>query len=85
MAQNGSVSLARCQVVAAGYSLTELHLRDPNCKGEVKEGRVVFRFDSDQNMCGGDLEVQMSTSGLKILCENILLCGISCGSLQMCS
>ncbi|MCJ8738137.1 hypothetical protein PDJAM_G00032080 [Pangasius djambal] len=52
----GSVSLSRCQLFEAGYSVNELHLKDPNCTGVVEDGRLVFRFDSDAKLCGGNLE-----------------------------
>ncbi|KAB5555179.1 hypothetical protein PHYPO_G00030510 [Pangasianodon hypophthalmus] len=53
---SGSVSLSRCQLFEAGYSVEELHLKDPNCTGVVEDGRLVFRFDSDAKLCGGNLE-----------------------------
>ncbi|KAG7325399.1 hypothetical protein KOW79_011715 [Hemibagrus wyckioides] len=53
---NGSLSLSRCQLFEAGYSPDVLHLNDPNCKGEIQNNRLVFKFDSNVNMCGTTLE-----------------------------
>ncbi|MCJ8738162.1 hypothetical protein PDJAM_G00032310 [Pangasius djambal] len=52
----GSLSLSRCQLFEAGYSVDVLHLNDQSCKGEVHNDRLVFNFDSNANMCGTTLE-----------------------------
>ncbi|KAM9462715.1 pancreatic secretory granule membrane major glycoprotein GP2-like isoform 2-T2 [Clarias gariepinus] len=51
----GSLSLSRCQLFEAGYAADSLHLNDPNCKGRLQDGRLVFSFDSNANMCGTNL------------------------------
>ncbi|KAK3559691.1 hypothetical protein QTP86_017678, partial [Hemibagrus guttatus] len=53
---SGSLSLSRCQLFEAGYSANVLHLNDRSCKGEIQNNRLVFKFDSDANMCGTTLE-----------------------------
>ncbi|XP_047673306.1 uncharacterized protein LOC113662188 isoform X2 [Tachysurus fulvidraco] len=53
---NGSLSLSRCQLFEAGYSADVLHLNDLNCKGEIENNRLVFKFDSYANTCGTTLE-----------------------------
>ncbi|XP_058261506.1 alpha-tectorin-like [Hemibagrus wyckioides] len=53
---SGSLSLSRCQLFEAGYSANVLHLNDRGCKGEIQNNRLVFKFDSDANMCGTTLE-----------------------------
>ncbi|KAI5618056.1 hypothetical protein C0J50_22645 [Silurus asotus] len=52
----GSLSLSRCQLFEAGYSVDVLHLNDPSCKGQVENNRLVFYFDSNANMCGTTLK-----------------------------
>ncbi|XP_058262582.1 uncharacterized protein LOC131363755 isoform X2 [Hemibagrus wyckioides] len=52
----GSLSLSRCQLFEAGYSADVLHLNDQICKGEIQNNRLVFKFDSNANMCGTTLE-----------------------------
>ncbi|KAI5102912.1 hypothetical protein C0J45_6493 [Silurus meridionalis] len=47
----GSLSLSRCQLFEAGYSEDVLHLNDPSCKGKVYNDRLVFNFDSTDNLC----------------------------------
>ncbi|KAF5891843.1 pancreatic secretory granule membrane major glycoprotein GP2-like isoform X1, partial [Clarias magur] len=52
---NGSLSLSRCQLFEAGYTADSLHLNDPNCKGRLQDGRLVFSFDSNASVCGATL------------------------------
>ncbi|KAI5102916.1 hypothetical protein C0J45_6497 [Silurus meridionalis] len=51
----GLLSLSRCQLFEAGYSEDVLHLNDPSCKGKVYNGRLVFNFDSTDNLCSTTL------------------------------
>ncbi|KAI5608735.1 hypothetical protein C0J50_12203, partial [Silurus asotus] len=51
----GSLSLSRCQLFEAGYSEDVLHLNDPSCKGKVYNDRLVFNFDSTDNLCNTTL------------------------------
>uniref|UniRef100_A0A8C1KHD6 ZP domain-containing protein n=1 Tax=Cyprinus carpio TaxID=7962 RepID=A0A8C1KHD6_CYPCA len=52
---SGSMSVSRCQLFEAGFSADVLHLNDPNCKGTVRNGRVKFHFDNNENICGTNL------------------------------
>ncbi|KAI5628115.1 hypothetical protein C0J50_8259, partial [Silurus asotus] len=63
---NGSLSLSRCQLFEAGYSVDILHLNDPSCKGKIENDRLVFYFDSNSGMCGTTLK----NNGTYIIFEN---------------
>ncbi|XP_067285698.1 pancreatic secretory granule membrane major glycoprotein GP2-like [Pseudorasbora parva] len=52
---SGSMSVSRCQLFEAGFPADVLHLNDPRCKGTVRNGRVEFKFDNDQHICGTNL------------------------------
>ncbi|XP_049331705.1 alpha-tectorin-like [Astyanax mexicanus] len=52
---SGTMSLSRCQLFEAGFSADVLHLSDPNCTGTIQNGRLVFSFDNDANICGTNL------------------------------
>ncbi|XP_072530588.1 alpha-tectorin-like [Salminus brasiliensis] len=52
---SGTMSLSRCQLFEAGFSADVLHLSDPNCTGTLQNGRLVFRFDNDDHICGTNL------------------------------
>ncbi|XP_046710253.1 uromodulin-like [Silurus meridionalis] len=52
----GSLSLSRCQLFEAGYSIDTLHLNNPRCKGTLKEGSLVFSFDSHDKICNTSLQ-----------------------------
>ncbi|KAI5628113.1 hypothetical protein C0J50_8257 [Silurus asotus] len=62
----GSLSLSRCQLFEAGYSIDTLHLNNPSCKGTLKEGSLVFSFDSHDKICNTSLE----NNGTHILFHN---------------
>ncbi|XP_072568880.1 alpha-tectorin-like [Paramormyrops kingsleyae] len=49
---SGTMSLSRCQLFEAGFPTNVLHLNDISCNGTVEDGRVVFQFDNDGNICG---------------------------------
>ncbi|XP_056628027.1 pancreatic secretory granule membrane major glycoprotein GP2-like [Triplophysa dalaica] len=65
---SGFFSLSRCQLFEDGFSSEVLHLRDPYCKGTVRDGRVEFRFDSN-NLCGTNLVA----NGTHFIYENVIL------------
>ncbi|XP_068162266.1 alpha-tectorin-like [Antennarius striatus] len=48
----GNISLSRCQLFEAGFDPSDLHLQDESCTGTVKDGRVIFQFDNDDQLCG---------------------------------
>ncbi|XP_056627449.1 uromodulin-like isoform X3 [Triplophysa dalaica] len=65
---SGIFSLSRCQLFEDGYSTEVMHLRDPYCKGTVRNGRVEFRFDNN-NLCGTNLVA----NGTHFIYENVIL------------
>ncbi|CAJ1081086.1 LOW QUALITY PROTEIN: alpha-tectorin-like [Xyrichtys novacula] len=48
----GTMSLSRCQLFEAGFHPSALHLKDKSCTGLTVDGRVVFHFDNEDNLCG---------------------------------
>ncbi|KAA0725348.1 Pancreatic secretory granule membrane major glycoprotein GP2 [Triplophysa tibetana] len=65
---SGFFSVSRCQLFEDGFSSEDLHLRDPYCKGTVRDGRVEFRFDYN-NLCGTNLVA----NGTHFIYENVIL------------
>ncbi|XP_067282810.1 uncharacterized protein [Pseudorasbora parva] len=66
---SGSMSVSRCQLFEAGFSADALHLNDPSCKGTVQNGRVEFRFDNDEHICGTNLVA----NGTHFIYDNFIL------------
>lgn len=60
MSSSGSMSLSRCQLFEFGFSPEMLHLNDMSCTGSVDNGRVLFHFDNEGNVCGTNLTVMLS-------------------------
>ncbi|XP_062410977.1 pancreatic secretory granule membrane major glycoprotein GP2-like [Sardina pilchardus] len=46
------ISLSRCLLFEAGFPAQVLHLSDVNCTGTVRDGRVEFHFNNDDQKCG---------------------------------
>ncbi|XP_072530492.1 alpha-tectorin-like [Salminus brasiliensis] len=65
---SGTMSLSRCQLFEAGFSADVLHLSDPNCTGTLQNGRLVFRFDNDDHICGTNL----MANGTHFIYENTI-------------
>ncbi|XP_073671190.1 uncharacterized protein [Paramisgurnus dabryanus] len=65
---SGFVSLSRCQVFEAGFPSDLLHLNDPSCKGTVQNGRLKFRFDNNDHICGTSLVA----NGTHFIYENFI-------------
>ncbi|XP_076864069.1 uncharacterized protein LOC143516405 [Brachyhypopomus gauderio] len=63
---SGTMSLSRCQLFEAGFSVHTLHLSDPSCRGTVQNGRLVFHFDNDDHICGTNL----TANGTHFIYEN---------------
>ncbi|XP_030611107.1 IgGFc-binding protein [Archocentrus centrarchus] len=55
VSSSGTMSLSRCQLFEAGFHSSSLHLRDESCKGTLENGRLVFRFNNDDQLCGTTL------------------------------
>ncbi|XP_077065734.1 uncharacterized protein LOC143718602 isoform X2 [Siphateles boraxobius] len=51
----GSISLSRCQLFESGFYPEHLHLNDPSCTGTLEDGRLLFHFDNEGNICGTTL------------------------------
>ncbi|XP_061564377.1 alpha-tectorin-like isoform X2 [Cololabis saira] len=64
----GNMSLSRCQLFEAGFQSDVLHLRDDSCKGTIQDGRVVFHFDNDENLCG----TVLTSNGTHFIYENTI-------------
>ncbi|KAI5614384.1 hypothetical protein C0J50_8971 [Silurus asotus] len=62
----GSLSLSRCQLFEAGYSIDILYLNDPTCKGTLQNGRLVFDYGSASKTCGTTLQ----NNGTHIIFKN---------------
>lgn len=54
---SGTMSVSRCQLFEAGFHVGALHLREHSCNGTLHDGRLVFRFDNDDQLCGTVLRV----------------------------
>jgi len=55
----GTLSLSRCQLFESEFRPEFLHLNDPNCKGTIEDGRVLFHFDNELHICGTTLSVML--------------------------
>uniref|UniRef100_A0A8C8FAA2 Alpha-tectorin n=1 Tax=Oncorhynchus tshawytscha TaxID=74940 RepID=A0A8C8FAA2_ONCTS len=64
---SGIMSLSRCQLFEAGFPPHALHLTDSTCNGSVRDGRLEFHFDNDNQLCGTSLMVLYSHSSIMIL------------------
>ncbi|TRY91042.1 hypothetical protein DNTS_013841, partial [Danionella cerebrum] len=62
----GSISLSRCQLFEFGFLPENLHLNDPNCTAILKDDRVLFYFDNEDNKCGTSL----SSNGTHFIYKN---------------
>lgn len=59
VSSSGTISLSRCQLFEAGCHPNTLHLRDESCKGSLQDGRRVFHFNNDDQLCGTVLKVRL--------------------------
>uniref|UniRef100_A0A3Q3MIT6 Uncharacterized protein n=1 Tax=Mastacembelus armatus TaxID=205130 RepID=A0A3Q3MIT6_9TELE len=55
---SGTMSVSRCQLFEAGFPPSALHLQDNSCNGTLQDGRLLFHFDNDAQLCGTTLRVQ---------------------------
>ncbi|KAK2820377.1 hypothetical protein Q5P01_023336 [Channa striata] len=69
VSSSGTISLSRCQLFEAGFHPNALHLRDKSCKGTLQEGRLVFHFNNDDQLCGTVLK----SNGTHFRYENAIL------------
>ncbi|XP_075948899.1 alpha-tectorin-like [Anarhichas minor] len=65
---SGTMSLSRCQLFEAGFHSSALHLRDDSCNGTLQDGRLVFRFNNDDHLCGTALR----SNGTHFVYENTI-------------
>uniref|UniRef100_A0A3B3CSU8 Alpha-tectorin-like n=1 Tax=Oryzias melastigma TaxID=30732 RepID=A0A3B3CSU8_ORYME len=66
VSSSGTLSLSRCQLFEAGFPLSALHLRDDSCKGTLQDGRLVFHFNNDDQLCG----TVLMSNGTHFIYEN---------------
>uniref|UniRef100_A0A668TW85 ZP domain-containing protein n=1 Tax=Oreochromis aureus TaxID=47969 RepID=A0A668TW85_OREAU len=52
VSSSGTISLSRCQLFEAGFHSDALHLRDETCNGTLEDGRLLFHFNNDDQLCG---------------------------------
>ncbi|XP_041830785.1 alpha-tectorin-like isoform X2 [Melanotaenia boesemani] len=64
----GAMSVSRCQLFEAGFHSNALHLRDETCNGTVQNGRLVFHFDNDEQLCG----TVLMSNGTHFIYENTI-------------
>ncbi|KAK7919615.1 hypothetical protein WMY93_010899 [Mugilogobius chulae] len=69
VSSSGAVSLSRCLLFEAGFHPSALHLRDDTCKGSLQNGRLVFHFNNDDQLCGTVLK----SNGTHFIYENVIL------------
>ncbi|XP_075948901.1 alpha-tectorin-like [Anarhichas minor] len=65
---SGTMSVSRCQLFEAGFHSSTLHLRDDSCNGTLQDGRLVFRFNNDDHLCGTALR----SNGTHFVYENTI-------------
>lgn len=61
VSSEGTLSLSRCQVFEAGFHPGALHLLEDSCNGTIQDGRLVFHFNNDDQLCGTVLRVHVHT------------------------
>uniref|UniRef100_A0A3Q1AQK4 ZP domain-containing protein n=1 Tax=Amphiprion ocellaris TaxID=80972 RepID=A0A3Q1AQK4_AMPOC len=64
-----TMSVSRCQLFEAGFHSSALHLRDDSCNATLQDGRLVFHFDNDDQLCGTVLRV---LNGTHFMYENTI-------------
>ncbi|XP_054860582.1 alpha-tectorin-like [Amphiprion ocellaris] len=64
----GTMSVSRCQLFEAGFHSSALHLRDDSCNATLQDGRLVFHFDNDDQLCGTVLR----SNGTHFMYENTI-------------
>ncbi|XP_047466074.1 alpha-tectorin-like [Mugil cephalus] len=69
VSSSGTMSVSRCQLFEAGFHSSVLHLRDDSCKGTLDDGRLVFQFDNEDQLCGTTLR----SNGTHFIYENDIL------------
>ncbi|KAI1896404.1 hypothetical protein AGOR_G00094430 [Albula goreensis] len=65
---SGTMSLSRCQLFESGFPPHILHLKDPDCNGTVRNGRVQFFFDNEDHVCGTSL----TSNGTHFIYQNAI-------------
>ncbi|CAK6971012.1 alpha-tectorin-like [Scomber scombrus] len=68
ISSSGTMSLSRCQLFEAGFHPSALHLREDSCNGTVQDGRLVFHFNNDDQLCGTALR----SNGTHFIYENTI-------------
>ncbi|XP_044035416.1 IgGFc-binding protein [Siniperca chuatsi] len=68
VSSSGTMSLSRCQLFEAGFHSSALHLRDESCNGTLQDGRLVFHFNNEDQLCGTALR----SNGTHFIYENTI-------------
>ncbi|XP_035468628.1 alpha-tectorin-like [Scophthalmus maximus] len=68
VSSEGTLSLSRCQVFEAGFHPGALHLLEDSCNGTIQDGRLVFHFNNDDQLCGTVLR----SNGTHFIYENTI-------------
>ncbi|XP_037836867.1 alpha-tectorin [Kryptolebias marmoratus] len=68
VSSSGTMSLSHCQLFEAGFPSSSLHLRDGSCNGTIQDGRLVFHFNNDDQLCGTVLR----SNGTHFMYENVI-------------
>ncbi|KAE8284015.1 IgGFc-binding protein Fcgamma-binding protein antigen [Larimichthys crocea] len=68
VSSSGTMSVSRCQLFEAGFHSSALHLREESCTGNLQDGRLIFNFDNDDQLCGTVLR----SNGTHFIYENTI-------------
>ncbi|KAM9425858.1 IgGFc-binding protein-like [Pholidichthys leucotaenia] len=68
VSSSGTISLSRCQLFEDGFHSSVLHLQDESCIGTTEDGRLVFHFNNDDQLCGTTLR----SNGTHFFYENTI-------------
>ncbi|TDG98066.1 hypothetical protein EPR50_G00214120 [Perca flavescens] len=68
VSSSGTMSVSRCQLFEAGFHSNALHLQDDFCNGTLQNGRLVFNFNNDDQLCGTALR----SNGTHFIYENAI-------------
>ncbi|XP_030019377.1 alpha-tectorin-like isoform X1 [Sphaeramia orbicularis] len=68
VSSSGTMSVSRCQLFEAGFHSAALHLREHSCNGTIQDGRLVFQFDNDDQLCG----TLLTSNGTHFIYDNVI-------------
>ncbi|KAM3859976.1 alpha-tectorin-like [Diretmus argenteus] len=68
VSSSGTMSLSRCQLFEAGFHPSVFHLQNNSCNGTLQDGRLVFQFNNEDQLCGTVLR----SNGTHFIYENAI-------------